>query len=184
MGIGGLVVLWRRMSPEEVPLSALFDAEDDEDKGDAPINTANADEEDKENDEESKRHRWTTQSILRLPEDEDVLDVAWSPCGRFLLAGTSSNEAVLFDTLSTMPLILFAIGDCRWSSAAQLSRSSALRAGSRVGPLRCLHRHNLGRSHGQDVEHQTVFLEFSIICGIFANDQGKQKGPHRLCPKR
>lgn len=47
--------------------------------------------------EDGAEEHWSTVSIFRLADDGDILDLAWSPDGQWLLAGTSENCAVLFD---------------------------------------------------------------------------------------
>ena len=47
--------------------------------------------------EDGAEEHWSTVSIIRLAEDDDILDLAWSPDGQWLLAGTSANCTVLVD---------------------------------------------------------------------------------------
>lgn len=68
-----------------------------------------------EAEEDGAEEHWSTVSILRLAEDDDILDLAWSPDGQWLLAGTSANCAVLFDasTGTAMPSLRIKHCPCR-----------------------------------------------------------------------
>ena len=43
---------------------------------------------------------WTPLLVMRLSESEDIFDICWSSCGRFILAGTSDKSAHLFDAMT------------------------------------------------------------------------------------
>ena len=45
---------------------------------------------------EDKEH-WQQVQMIRLQDGEDVFDLAWSPCSKFILVGTSENAAIIFD---------------------------------------------------------------------------------------
>lgn len=75
--LGGLIILWKLKEGERVGVvdEPDFDAEATEDK-----------------------EYWQQVQIIRLQDREDVFDLAWSPCGKFLLVGTSENAAIIFDS--------------------------------------------------------------------------------------
>lgn len=47
---------------------------------------------------------WQQVQLIRLQDREDVFDLTWSPCGKFLLVGTSENAAIIFDASTGISL--------------------------------------------------------------------------------
>ena len=78
--------------------------------------------------------RWTTSSIIRLPEDEDVFDLAWSPDGTHFVIGTSSNEAIIYEVKGTHPFLASDSHSDLYNFQAELLAKSRL---SRISGITC-----------------------------------------------
>lgn len=87
VSVDGMVVLWTM-----APHAGGAEVEGSAGGGSAPL--AFGEEEPCDNQE-----TWVTRHILRLASNDSVLDVAWSPDDRYIVAGLTDNTAQIWDAV-------------------------------------------------------------------------------------
>ena len=76
--IGGLIIIWRL-------------------KGEAGRTAIATEEADFDTETAEDKEHWQQVQIIRLQDREDIFDLTWSPCSKYVLVGTSENAAIIFD---------------------------------------------------------------------------------------